>query len=73
MQRVPSTAQPAPACTAEEMCKFITAPAAELETKVREDFTLTMGSMSISHSVLNVKPLLGAFNQEKALVGAFRD
>ena len=32
---------------------------------------LTMGSMPIKHSVLNVKALVGAFNQEKALVGAF--
>ena len=30
-----------------------------------------MGSMSVMHSVLNVKALVGAFNQEKALVGAF--
>ena len=36
--RVPSTAQPAPACTAEEMCKFITAPAVELETMVIRRF-----------------------------------
>ena len=28
-------------------------------------------SMSVYHSVLNVKALVGAFNQEKALVGAF--
>ena len=27
--------------------------------------------MSVYHSVLNVKALVGAFNQEKALVGAF--
>ena len=32
---------------------------------------LTVGSMPILHSVLNVKVLVGAFNQEKALVGAF--
>ena len=32
---------------------------------------LTMGSTSVKHSVLNVKALVGAFNQEKALVGAF--
>ena len=32
---------------------------------------LTMGSTPVQHSVLNVKALLGAFNQEKALVGAF--
>ena len=30
-----------------------------------------MGSMPVKHSVLNVKALVGAFNQEKALVGAF--
>ena len=30
-----------------------------------------MGSMSVKHSVLKVKVLVGAFNQEKALVGAF--
>ena len=29
-----------------------------------------MGSMSLQHSVLNVKALVGAFNQENALVGA---
>ena len=27
--------------------------------------------MPVQHSVLNVKALVGAFNQEKALVGAF--
>ena len=27
--------------------------------------------MSVQYSVLNVKALVGAFNQEKALVGAF--
>ena len=27
--------------------------------------------MPVLHSVLNVKALVGAFNQEKALVGAF--
>ena len=33
---------------------------------------LTIGSMPVYHSVLNVKALVGAyFNQEKALVGAF--
>ena len=38
---------------------------------------LTLGSMPVEHSVLtlnsvlNVKALVGAFNQEKALVGAF--
>ena len=32
---------------------------------------LTVGSMPVKHSVLNVKALVGAFNQEKALVGAF--
>ena len=30
-----------------------------------------MGSTPVEHSVLNVKGLVGAFNQEKALVGAF--
>ena len=30
-----------------------------------------MGSMPIKHSVLNVKAVVAAFNQEKALVGAF--
>ena len=30
-----------------------------------------MGSMPVYHSVLNVKALVGSFNQEKALVGAF--
>ena len=30
-----------------------------------------MGSTPVLHSVLNVKALVGAFNQEKALVGAF--
>ena len=30
-----------------------------------------MGSTPVWHSVLNVKALVGAFNQEKALVGAF--
>ena len=29
------------------------------------------GLMSVQHSVLDVKVLVGAFNQEKALVGAF--
>ena len=32
---------------------------------------LTVGSTPVKHSVLNVKALVGAFNQEKALVGAF--
>ena len=32
---------------------------------------LTVGSTPVQHSVLNVKALVGAFNQEKALVGAF--
>ena len=32
---------------------------------------LTMGSTPVYHSVLNVKALVGTFNQEKALVGAF--
>ena len=31
---------------------------------------LTVRSMSVSCSVLNVKAIVGAFNQEKALVGA---
>ena len=30
-----------------------------------------MGSTPVLHSVLNVKALVGASNQEKALVGAF--
>ena len=30
-----------------------------------------MGALPVQHSVLNVKSLVGAFNQEKALVGAF--
>ena len=30
-----------------------------------------MGSTPVQHSVLNVKALVGTFNQEKALVGAF--
>ena len=30
-----------------------------------------MGSMPVKHSVLNVKVLSGAFNQEKDLVGGF--
>ena len=30
-----------------------------------------MGSTPIQHSVLNVKAVVAAFNQEKALVGAF--
>ena len=29
------------------------------------------GLMPVKHSVLNVKVLVGSFNQEKALVGAF--
>ena len=29
------------------------------------------GLMPVKHSVLNVKALVGSFNQEKALVGAF--
>ena len=29
------------------------------------------GLTPVQHSVLNVKALVGAFNQEKALVGAF--
>ena len=37
----------------------------ELQTKACEDFTRRR------HSILNVKALAGAFNQEKALVGAF--
>merc|ERR1712079_758813 len=32
---------------------------------------LTVGSTPVYNSVLNVKTLVGAFNQEKALVGAF--
>ena len=32
---------------------------------------LTVGSTPVQHSVLNVKALVGAFNQEKALGGAF--
>ena len=32
---------------------------------------LTVGSTPVQHSVLNVKALVGAYNQEKALVGAF--
>ena len=32
---------------------------------------LTMGSKPVQHSVLNVKALVGAFNQEKALIRAF--
>ena len=32
---------------------------------------LTVGSMPVKHSALNVKALAGAFNQEKALVGVF--
>merc|ERR1711994_255922 len=32
---------------------------------------LTVGSTPVQHSVLNVKALVGAFNQEKALIGAF--
>ena len=32
---------------------------------------LTVGSTPVWHSVLNVKALVGAFNQERALVGAF--
>ena len=32
---------------------------------------LTVGSTPVYHSVLNVKALVGVFNQEKALVGAF--
>ena len=31
----------------------------------------TVGSMPVKHSLLNVKALVGAFNQERALVGAF--
>ena len=30
-----------------------------------------MGSTPVQHSVLNVKAVVAAFNQEKALVGAF--
>ena len=32
---------------------------------------LTVGSTPVQHSVLNVKAVVAAFNQEKALVGAF--
>ena len=32
---------------------------------------LTVGSTPVQHSVLNVKAAVAAFNQEKALVGAF--
>ena len=32
---------------------------------------LTVGSMPVYNSVLKVKALVGALNQEKALVGAF--
>ena len=32
---------------------------------------LTLGSTPVQHSILNVKALVGTFNQEKALVGAF--
>ena len=43
--------------------------------KVREDFTHYAGVNAhlaqCLNSVLNVKVLVGAFNQEKALVGAF--
>ena len=33
--------------------------------------TVGVGSSPVQHSVLNVKAQVGAFNQEKALVGAF--
>ena len=33
--------------------------------------TTVQNSVLIANSVLNVKALVGAFNQEKALVGAF--
>ena len=36
--------------------------------KVHEDFTIT--DLLLDKSVLNVKALLGAFNQEKALIEA---
>ena len=44
--------------------------------KVREDFIITEKaptrvSTSVKHSFLNVKALVGTFNQGKALVGAF--
>ena len=45
----------------------------ELATKVREDITITEKAPASAFSwlkVLNVKELVGAFNQEKALVGA---
>ena len=38
-------------------------------TKGREDFTMT--EKECLNNVLNVKALMGAFIQEKALVGAF--
>ena len=34
-------------------------------------YLLYVGTTSVKHSVLNVKALVGAFNQEKALIGAF--
>ena len=34
-------------------------------------YLLYVGTTSVKHSVLNVKALVGAFNQEKDLVGAF--
>ena len=34
------------------------------------EYLLTVGSMYVN-SVLNVKAIVGAFNQERALVGAF--
>ena len=45
----------------------------ELETKVRRSFAKIsqLQRRPTTASVLNVKAIVGAFNQEKALVGAF--
>ena len=45
-----------------------TLPLLELQTKVREYFTIMEMAPT---SVLTVKALLGAFNEERALIGAF--
>ena len=45
----------------------------ELQTKVREHFTITKNKVRARASlkcIINVKMLVGAFNQEKALLGA---
>ena len=43
----------------------------EDNAKISQSLTLVLHSVLIVNSVLNVKSLVGTFNQEEALVGAF--